>query len=83
MYMYIISPTDFINVHYIPVRGWIKEATRVDNIVIPQHTGWISMCAYQGWSLNTYYNLQLLCIVLGFCISFIVASIFENIFCAE
>ena len=45
MYMYLISPTDFINIHYIPVRGWIKEATRVDNIVIPQHKGGY-LCVY-------------------------------------
>ena len=27
---------------YIPVHGRIKETTRVDNLVIPQHAGWIT-----------------------------------------
>ena len=26
----------------IPVRGWIKEAARVNNLIIPQYVGWIT-----------------------------------------
>ena len=33
-----------LKVHYIgiPMRGRIKETTRVGNLVIPQRTGWIN-----------------------------------------
>ena len=71
---YIISPTDFINVPYIPVHEWIKEAARVDNLVIPQCTGWITSYMCISSMQPKYYHPELLCIVLGFCISFIVAS---------
>ena len=30
------------NLVCIPVRGQIKEIARVDNLVIPQHAGWIT-----------------------------------------
>ena len=31
-----------VNLICILVHGWIKETARVDNLVIPQHAGWIN-----------------------------------------
>ena len=45
----------------IPVHGRIKETARVDNLVIPQHAGWITSYSpvvngYMIQTLNTSFK---------------------------